>query len=323
MIASGISDKLVTKVIDLCRKGMISFERLERWWFASQLRTLSSIVFEELISVQLEQGTASSWGNALQMCHTVSMENEEAPIDLPEDLLFRVLTSEAMGDRRIRNEVCFYWSRMAKRFIERFPNRKWELFERVLVVGSREWSTLMDLDGNQETVLTELIKSDPKQAFSCITKAFVETEDDRNRGLQSWLEHGYLKGITDHSPGPIQFLPAELLFSWIDSDVKKRGQWLARTLPQTFDMTPAGRLTRDFVARYGANDDIASSIHGRFHCRGWCGNPSDMYRHLRKEAQQWLANEKNNNVVRWLQDYIEGLSHSVERSEDEEERRFD
>jgi len=104
--------------------------------------------------------------------------------------------------------------------------------------------------------------------------------------------------------------------------VEERGRWLINALPKTLDQTPAGRLTRDFIARYGKVEVLGSSLWCHFHARGWCGSASAYYRKLREQAREWLAGEKNQTVVRWIENYIDGLGYDIQRAEIEEERRF-
>lgn len=120
----------------------------------------------------------------------------------------------------------------------------------------------------------------------------------------------------------MQFAPADKVFAWVDENVEERGHWLVNALPKTLDDSPGGRLTRDFVARYGKVPSLASSLWSRFHCRGWSGSASAFYRKLREQAREWLVGEKNQTVVRWIENYIDGLGYDIQRAEIEEERRY-
>jgi len=321
VISSGMSDRMVKKVIEQCRNGLQSKDRLERWWFTSQLQRLDADVVTELIDLQLEDGVGALWSNAVHMCHTFYMEKESEQRALPEDLAFRLLTAAAMADGRSARAAGYYWSRLAKAFIDQFPQRKWEFFEHVLRAASKDWSVLGDLDTNEEQILTSLLRNDPDTAWECIARIYCETNEERNFGLQHWLAEGGHRIIGDESPGPIQHIPSEVLFDWADEDLEDRGYWLTRVLPKTLDGSTAGRLTRNFVARFGKDESIRRGLNAHFHSRGWCGNASDHDRRLRDEARAWLTDEKNPTVVRWIEDYIEGLGFDIERAEIDEERR--
>jgi hypothetical protein len=314
-----MSDRIAMQVINQCRSGLQSKERLERWWFASQLQKLDEAVVKDLIDLQLEDGLGSLWKNAVQMCHAFYVEkgNEKR---LPEELTFRLLTSEAMADGRVVHSAGYRWSQLAKAFIDQYPRRRWDLFKNILRVAANDRFILVELDGSREQVLTALLRESPETAWNCIAEVYRQTNEQRNFELQYWLKGGH-RILGDDSPGPIQYVPSKVLFGWVDENVEEHAYWLSGILPKTLDRSKAGRLTRDFVARYGKDESICSRLNGHFHSRGWWGNASDHYRKLRAEAREWLADEKNLTVIRWIEDYTEELSSNIERADIEEERR--
>lgn len=321
VVSSGMTNSIARRVIDQCRNGLQSKERLERWWFDRQLQQLNEEVIKELIGLQLEDGVGTLWSNAVQICHSFYMEKDDAK-PLPEDLVFELLTADAMADGRVVHSASYYWSRLAKAFINQFPNREWDLFAQVLRVAMRGWFVLEDLDTNKEAILTTSIRKDPKTAWACIAEVYLEARECGDRLRQHWLASGGHRIIGDDNPGPIQFVPADVLFDWVDENVEERAYWLTGVLPKTLDRSDAGRLTRNFVAKYGKGESVRMGLYARFHSRGWCGNASDHYRKLRGQARQWLTDENNNTVKRWVEDYIDGLNYDIERAEIEEERRL-
>jgi len=321
VVSSGMTDSIVRRVIEQCRSGLQSKERLERWWFDRQLQQIDDQVVKELISLQLEDGVGTLWSNAVQMCHSFYMVKDEAKA-LPEDLVFRLLTADALTDGRVVHSASYYWSRLAKAFIQQFPNREWDLFGNVIRLSMNGWSILEDLDTNKEAILTSSLRNDPNTAWGCIADAYREARDRGEWLSQHWLAEGGHRGFGNDDPGPIQFVPADVLFGWIDEDIEEHGYWVTRALPKTLDMSMAGRLTREFVARYGKDESIRRGLYAHFHSRSWSGNASDHHRKLRQQARDWLIDEKNSTVIRWINDYIDGLDYDIERAEIEEERRI-
>ena len=320
VISSGMSDGMAKKVIEQCRYGLQKKDRLEHWWFTAKLQGLNADIINELIGLQFEDAVGALWSNAVHMCHAFYMDKGSEQEALPENLTFRLLTAQAMADGRSAHSAGYYWSRLARAFIDQFPQRKWEFLEHVLRAASKNWSVLCDLDTNEEQVLTCLLRDDPDPAWECIVRIYCETKKEGNFGLRSWLAEGGHQGIGDEFPGPIQHIRSEVLFDWADEDPKERGYWLTHVLPKTLDDSTAGRLTRNFVARFGKNKSIRQGLTARFYSRSWRGNESDHYRILRNEARDWMADEKNPTVVRWIEDYIEGLGFGIERAEIDEER---
>jgi hypothetical protein len=206
--------------------------------------------------------------------------------------------------------------------MKRFPHRQWDFFKAVLTAGAHEWAALSNLEMGETHILTEILKGDPKQAWGIIVDILANFENLDASGIRHWLEHGGFHTIGDDPPGPIQYVPSSVLFDWINADRERRALWIADILPKTLDASTAGRLTRDFVATYCSDPHVANVLHCQFGCRGWCGNASDHYRTLRDEAQKWLVGEQDINVIRWTNQYIDGLSDDIKRAEIDEERRF-
>lgn len=320
VVSSGMTDPIARRVIDQCRSGLQSKDRLKRWWFDRQLQQLNEEVVKELISLQLEEGAGTLWSNAVQMCHSFYIEKDDAK-PLPEDLVFALLTTDAMADGRVVHSASYYWSRLAKAFIQQFPNREWDLFGKVIRISMRGWSILKELDTNKEAILTTSMRENPSMAWASIVDAYREA---RERGM--WLSHDWLASgghrvISGNDAGPIQFIQGDVLFDWVDEDVEEHGYWLTSVLPKTLDKSNAGRLTRDFLARYGKHESVRDRLYSHFHSRGWSGKASDHCRKLREQARLWRVDEKNGTVIRWIDDYIEGLNYDIERAEIEEERR--
>jgi len=319
VIASGISDSMAKMVIVHCRSGKQSIERLERWWFARQLTTLSQETIADLISLHLENPTGRSWSNAVHIYHSFFIEGDKAKI-LPEEMTFTLLLHSAMGQGFSAHEAGYYWSRIASAFLVQYPARKWDFFRELIRVGAREWRTLSDLNTQGESLVTDLLRQDPERAFSCISEAFEDEQELRSYALSHWLSQGGHRIIGDETPGPIQYIPARTLFSWVDRDVQRHGSWLAQVLPKTLDDSVAGRLTRDFISRYANDRAVCASLNAHMHSRGWCGKASDHYRRLRNEAREWLVDESDLTVIRWIGEYIEGLTYSLDRAQIDEER---
>jgi hypothetical protein len=320
-ISSGMSDAVARKVAVFCQSGLLDARCLKRWWFWGRLHQLSESVFLELVDLQLVENRPDLWSNAVHMFHTYYFKKETQP-KLPEESTFRVLTAPSMVGEWTGNSVSYHWSRLAAAFIAQYTERAWEFFRAILRLGMKQWNLLADLDMSQEQVLASLFRNDPERAWDCIAEVVTEGEVERAFGIQHWLGDGGNRLPGDDGPGLIQVAPSEKVFAWVEGSVEERGRWLTSALPKTLDQSSAGRLTRDFIARYGKVESLSSSLGCHFHSRSWCGSASAYYRELRKQAREWLVGEKNQTVIRWIENYIDGLGYDIQRAEIEEERRF-
>lgn len=321
VISSGMSDNMAQLTLDHCRSGKQEPELLQDWWFSPRLQNLNRTTVEELLEFQMACCTAGLWSNAVHMCHTYFV-NKDTPKSLPEDLVLRLLTHKSMTRGRICNSTPYHWSKVARAFLNEYPRRKWDFFRATLSTGTQEWSILSDLNANKEQVLVEILRDDPVNAFRYIVELYREVNEDGRFALQHWLRKESHRLPGNDSPGPIQYVPSSTLFEWVDANIGEHGRWLTGVLPRTLDQSTAGRLTRDFVAKYSHNSQIASALYLRFSSHSFWGKASNHYRMLREKAQLWLTGEKDMTVVQWVENYIDGLTDAIDRSEIDEERRW-
>jgi hypothetical protein len=320
-ISSGMSDAVARRVVELCRAGVIDPRRLERLWFSQRLRQIDECILLQLIDLQLADGRTDLWANAVHMYHSyyIGVGDERA---VPDQQTFRLLTWLIPEGESYESSARYYWSRLAAAFVARYPERIWEFFTAVLRIGTRHWSILSDLDTNRERVLTGIFEGDPRRAWECVAKVYADAEGRSRFGIQHWLADGGHRLHGDDAAGPIQAVPHGTLFAWVEQNVEDHGYWLIGALPKTMDRSPSGRLTREFLARYGANEEFSVELRHRFLSRAWCGQANDHYRALRTQAHEWLVGESNRLVIRWIEDYVDSLSAYIERAEIDEERRM-
>ena len=219
---------------------------------------------------------------------------------------------------KIADSAGYCWTELANRFIASYPHRKWDIFKAGLM---QESSLLRCIEYHKEGFMTQLTSDSPSRAWSCIKEVLEELKDGK-WAIASWLSGDMTSTFGHTAFGPIQYISPSELFSWVESDRKNRAYWLCQVLPQTLNESPSGRLTRNFLARFGNDESTYRSFTTRFMNRSWSGNESEHCRELRDEARNWLKGETNKIVVTWIEEYIETLGYDIQRAEIEEERGF-
>ena len=319
VLYSGMTNRIARQVIAQCTSGRQRKELLERWWLCQSITQLDDDIVQQLIVIQLDEDSEILWKNATHLCHAFYLENKN-PKPLPEALAFRLLTAEAIADHRDLRSVSYYWSRIANAYIDQFPNRTWDLFGQLLRISRRGSLILEDLDANHENILTHLVRTEPEKAWACISKAYADARENGGWLSGHWLSSDRHDLFPDISAGPIQYIPAEILFDWVDDEPQERVYWLTRTLPKTLDQSGAGRLTRSFIARYGKSDSVRENLYRHFFAQSWCGKESDYFRKLREQTRTWAIDERNKLVRQWITDYAEMLDDAIKHAEIQEER---
>jgi hypothetical protein len=136
--------------------------------------------------------------------------------------------------------------------------------------------------------------------------------------IQHWLGGNYNFGAEE--PGPITLFTAEILWHWVDDNQAERAHWLAKTMPLSLDAAEGGSLTREFLVRYGHNQEVSEMLMVRFVHRGYSGTESAHYRRLREKGTKWLQSESDPVVQSWIERYIASFHERIRIAEIEEER---
>lgn len=314
VIQSGMSDAVVLKLVELCEAGVLSKEKLKNWRFADALKTISEPVFRKLIELQLASLIDEMWENSLKMC--IQYYGDEKA--LPETFIFRVLCESKQMNSRITSSSGYSWTELATRFIAAYPNRKWDVFKSVLL---QEGNWTRGIEHHRPCFMSRLVADDPSKAWKYIRGVLDEKKDGKWE-IAFWLSGEMHNDLGRATAGPIKHLAPTELFSWVELDRDERAYWLCQAIPKSLDGSPAGRLTRDFLAKFGEDERTYRAFTVRFRSRSWSGKESEHSRELRDEARNWLKGESNRIVVAWIEEYIESLDQEIQRAEIEEERRF-
>jgi hypothetical protein len=136
--------------------------------------------------------------------------------------------------------------------------------------------------------------------------------------IEQWLGGNYNFG--EEEPGPITLFPPQLLWDWVSGNKADRALWLAKTIPLSLDPHQGGSLAREFLVRYGHEEDAANLLMARFVFRGYCGAESDHYRRLRDQGRKWLSTETDALVREWIERYIATFHERIRQAEIREER---
>jgi hypothetical protein len=122
--------------------------------------------------------------------------------------------------------------------------------------------------------------------------------------------------------GALALIPTEAVWRWVDEDTEKRAWYLASFVPNLL-FREEDRIcwAREVLIRYGKREDVRRNLMSNFSSEGWRG-PTSL--HLQNKVQDLLdfgEEEENENVRRWINEYVSYLEQDIERARIEEERR--
>jgi hypothetical protein len=320
---SGMTDRAALRLLDLAQKGVISFEHFSMFGVGSVMKDLSEEVYQKLCIFLLEHEKYVAISIALDLHFFYYIHKVPKP-PLPERLTLRVLTHKSLFQKpeagRRRQMDDYHWTEIGKVFVQAYPEKALELADIILEHFNENETILEGFFSPTRSVLDEITKKCPAEVWQKIKKYLGPPIDTRAFSIREWLKGGDLFDVKDSA---LPFIPLEKIWEWVDEDEEERASYLASFVPKTlFREEGKTCLAREVLIRYGARDDVRSSLRANFSTEGWSGPASLHY----QEKKDWLLtfkkDEDNENVKRWIDEYVSFLSREVEQARVEEERRF-
>ena len=167
-------------------------------------------------------------------------------------------------------------------------------------------------------VLDEIAKVMPREVWNITATLLGPPIDGTAYALQSWLQGESFFGSAANVDSILSHIPLENLWQWVDEDIEKRAWYISSFAPKTLSGGPS--ITRELLVRYGDRDDVRSNLTATYQSEGWVGSSVAHYKQKKERFAELLKTETNENVRRWLSEYVDELDHLVERFTIEEER---
>ncbi len=323
---SGLTDHAGNRILKLAENGIINIYDFELFKYKNSITNLSGSVFEAWIGFLLKNTDRSAIDIALKLFYNYYIP-QKAKHNLPYDLTFCLLSHPELfkesDNYRYDTMTDFYWTETAKTFLSLHPRKALELVQLMLVPFGSD-RTLFDSFSQSCSYLTEATKKYPAEVWRYVSQ-YLDNRDNFSRSISlgNWLKEGDLSE-KEKEVGAITLIPSENIFEWIDGDVENRAWYFAfEFAPKTLAIEKwRDSLTRDFIARYGDREDVRRNLISNYFTESFSGLPSLHYEERLEKLQTIKRTDDNENVVRWINEFVDTLEESVERAKIEEERMF-
>lgn len=319
--SSGFTEAFVRDMLSLYQEKKITATAFHRIAFRRDKDIISDGLFQEVIDALLERGDDESINISIQMVQKFyfgkDRNNNPTPNIFPEDLVFKVLTAKTTDDNH--NQMYgYYWDVIARKFLNRHPDRKIELFENIMRDAGR-----ISRHGAKKYIAgiaDDIVKDHPNETWAIVSDMLLSKTNNRF-DLIIWL--GDTFGFHDRTDfGAISKMPAQDIINWIKEDVENRCWLIQEVLPKTLNEAEGGTLTQLFIDEFCDDESKANSVCVHFHMGGHSGPESIYLSQKRDAARIWLSEIQSLKIQVWLSKYIDYLSNRIELSQIREEREF-
>ena len=320
---SGISDQAVLRILALAEKRIIGVEHFRMFCFGGVVSNSSEDVFKKWIEFLLSHSDVSAVSIALDLYNFYYIRKESKYI-LPEELTLRLLTHYSLFQRseigRRDQMDDYHWAEIGKAFIRFYPKRSLELADKMLEHFGEEGTILYSFYSQTQAVLNEITRQYPQELWKRIIKYLGPPIDSRAFYIRQWLRS--MDVFNKEKEGALSIIPPEEIWKWVDEDIEKRAWYLASFVPKTL-YPEEGRacLAREVLVRYGQREDVRNNLMANFSTEGWSGPASLHYHETKQKLLDFNKVEHNENVKRWIDEYIAILDEQIKQARIEEERR--
>jgi hypothetical protein len=307
-----MSDQAALRVLDLAEKGIIGIDHFSMLCAGGGCRDISEEVFKKWIEFLLGSSEINAVFIALDWYYYYYLQ-KESEHTLPEDLTLELLTHQLLFQRpeagRREQMDDFYWAEIG------------EAFARMLEHFGEDGTILDGFRSETQAVLNEITQRCPEEVWMRITKYLGPQIDSRAFHIKEWLRDDESFGRGE--AGALPMIPLKKIWEWVNEDVENHAGYLASFAPtKLFREEGKICLAREVLVRYGTRDDVRMNLIKNFFSAGGGIGPISL--HYQEKKQQLLDFEKmedDENVKRWIVEYISTLDQIIERVKVEEERR--
>ncbi len=323
---SGLTDQAGLRIFKLAKDGVININNFGLFIYRNAITNLSVRVFEAWIELLLSARDRSSVKIALKLFYNYYISRKPEPT-LPCELTFSLLSHPELfkesDNYGYDTMTDFYWTKTANALLNYYPQKALELVQLMLVSFGSD-KTMFDSFSQSCTFLTEATERHPAEVWNYVSKYLGNYDNfSRNISIGNWLREADLSE-TEKEKGALTLIPREKIWEWVDQDVENRAWYLANEfVPKTLLLEEwHDSLARDLLVRYGDQEDVRSTLISNYSTEGFWGDASLHYEEKLKKLVNIQNSDNDDNVNRWINEFISFLEEQIEHAKIDEERRF-
>jgi len=317
-----VSDRAALRVLKLMGEGVADIGHFRMFVYGSTIRELSEDVFGRWIEFLLPYPDAHAVHIALDL-YSRYYAVKDPQCSLPEELTLRLLTNPSLFQKSEavrRDQMASYdWELIGKAFLRLYPAESLKLADTMLEHFGENGTILEGFHSRTQSVLTEITQQYPEEIWARIAKHLGPPIDSQAYSITQWLRGA---GFWDaEQEGALSMIPTEAVWRWVDEDVESRAWYLASFVPKMLFREGGNPCwAREVLVRYGDREDVRRNLVANFSTESWWGPESLHVQNKKQKLLDLKEGEDNENVIRWIDEYVSQLEQRIEQTRIIEER---
>lgn len=317
ILKSGITEVLLYDMILLFKNKSLSVKSFSFISVKEDIQGISKTLFQDLLAGFVFSNQEGSAAICIELI-SIYYLNKNTKKSLPEQITFDTLSLKPL--RASFNQVLFSysWGQVAEAFLEQFPQRSLDLLENLLKIIADSSNYPIEYKDNLEKIANSIVKSNPEDAWTLISKALV-SNDQKIYGILHWLNNSF---SFSEDASSIIFIPPDQIIAWVKEDPSIRKELIQEVLPRSLDPKQGGNLTSQFIEAFIEEKKLTNALIAHFCTDSLRGSANAHFSKKCDQARSWLSSSIPPKVRIWLERYIEVLTDKIQDEGIREERDF-
>jgi len=313
------SDRGIQRTIILLKDKKIHTNQLYTYFHIDKMSDASLI---GLLKLLITENSSVSMNIALDLVFYLKTFRKADDFNFDKKLLYRILTKSISPKDKEGNDIRqkqHEWVEIAKKTVTKYPDKKLCLIlANEMVKNLRKDDTLMGSYHSEALIILDLLAQNfQDNIWNIVMNALENTKSAKTYlTIGDWLRGDY---AFNEVPGALELFDDKLIFNWIDENVSSRAPLIARYAPR-YLITEEKCLARKILIKYGDMEKVQTELYANFGSGGHVGPRSQYLLDKKEYFENYLKNETNSNVIKWVKKYIKYLEYDIEQSKIEEER---
>lgn len=311
---SGITDRAAKRILLMAEKAEIKIDAFWILRFGGVIKRVSEPIFVDYVNFLLKEPSGLGPLIALELSYFYYAESGKTP---NKDLTLTLLLHPAFwgkGKDVRQNQLMLrhYWKELARMLISQFPETEDLLAEQIIKFLGDDRSIAAGFYSQIHEILVEIVERNPDKFWVSIAKYLGPPLDRRAFYVKSWLRGE--RGPTGRA-SVLDLFSSDDIWKWVDEDINNRAWYLATFVPPyLFHSKEKICLAREMLVRYGKREDVRGNFSANYSTEGWTGSAIVHYKARKNELLEFKRKERNANVVKWIEEYLETLERDIERA---------
>ena len=322
---SGMTDRAWNRIMSLYHNKTIDKSGIAIFAHGLFPRVLTDRAFTEALEILLDDPSDGDMADALELLHGGCV-HDGARHRLPASEAYRVVTSDLFlpdSERPSENTVISYvWRDVALHLAKKEPGRIADLADALFGSIGTEGDVFDALHPAALEVLDYMGSADPDSVWDAAVRCISSPPDRATRLILGWAggRISAPRGGADGASAPfLNVVAKERVWGWIDGDREARAELLAGYVPKRIERGKRC-IAREMLAKYGDSDEVRRAMHAHFSTGSFVGSRLDYHKKELEKCMEWMKEESNNAVMRWLRERMAQIQADVDAAAEFEER---